>query len=79
VLLLSTSVCLYCLIIECAVIAVAVNGMTRACSSEWLILLVCVCVCVCVCACSTCNSILFNARKASLSSKVNKSDPLHKS
>jgi hypothetical protein len=32
VLLLSTSVCLYC-IIECTVIAVAVNGMTRACSS----------------------------------------------
>jgi hypothetical protein len=45
VLLLSTSVCLYCLIIECAVIAVAVNGMTRACSSvEWLIPLDCLSV-----------------------------------
>jgi hypothetical protein len=47
VLFLSTSVCLYCLTIECAVIAVAVNGMTRICSSsvEWLIPLVCLSIC----------------------------------
>jgi hypothetical protein len=33
-------------LIECAVIAVAVNGMTRACSS-WLIPLVCLSVRTC--------------------------------